>query len=113
MPNYTGVSTDNITLSGLTFKDAPVGKLTSIYHIPFVWSPLQVNAGISSQVANIPGIQSTDAVAVNTPASVLAQGIYIVNVSAVTNGITVTFNNTTAGALVPISQQTYQIMGVR
>lgn len=113
MPNYIGVSTDDITLSGLTFKDTPVGRLTSIYHVPFVWSPLQVDSGFSSQVALVPGIKAGDAVTLNTPSLVAAQGIYIVNVTSVNNGITVTFNNTTTGALVPISEQTYQIMGVR
>lgn len=113
MTNYKGVLTDDVTLNSLTFSNAPVTPIKSIYHTTASLSPAQVAANTTAeQTFTVTGLAVGDYVNVNKPTAQAGLGIVGTRVSAA-NTLAITFSNNTASPITPTASETYQVFGVR
>jgi hypothetical protein len=112
MPNYTGVSTDELTVNILTFKGLPQNPNMAMARVTQTLTPVAVGAATcAEQNFTVAGLQVGDFVDI-TPPSITAGVAPVCSRVSAANTLTVTFCNPTAGSLTPPSG-TYRLQVMR
>lgn len=109
---FTGVARDDLSPASIVMQGAGSTAITAMYKIKQALTPASVGANTTAeQTFTVPGVAVGDSVDVNKPSHQVGLSVGNVRVSAA-NQVAIEFVNTTAGAIVPTSEQ-YIIGGMR